>query len=57
MITNIEKNLQKAWEEAENKGVEKGVVKVAKQMLIKGVPAEEIMEYTGLSEEELEKLK
>ena len=55
MITNIEKNLQKAWEEAENKGVEKGVVKVAKQMLIKGVPVVEIMEYIGLSNEEIEK--
>jgi len=57
VITNIEKNLQKAWEEAENKGVEKGVVKVAKQMLIKGVPVVEIVEYTGLSEEDVEKLK
>ena len=49
MITNVERVLKKSWKEAENKGVEKG----ARQMLIKGVPTEEIMEYTGLSEEEL----
>ena len=61
VITNIEKNLQKAWEEAENKGVNKGVkkrnIEIARQMLSKDEPIENIMEYTGLSEEELEKLK
>ena len=57
MITNIEKNLQKAWKEAEEKGIEKGVIKVAQQMLIDGEPIEKIMKYTGLSKEEIEKLK
>jgi len=53
MITNVERVLKKSWKEAENKGVEK----VAKQMLLKDEPIEKIIEYTGLSEEELEKLK
>jgi len=53
MITNVERVLKKSWEDAENKGVEK----VAKQMLIKGEPVEKIMEYTGLSKEEIEELK
>jgi len=57
MITNIEKNLQKAWKEAEEKGIEKGVIKVAQQMLIDGEPIEKIMKYTGLSKEEIEELK
>jgi len=57
MITNVERVLKKSWKEAETKGVEKGVEKVARQMLIDGEPVEKIMKYTGLSEEELEKLK
>ena len=57
MITNVERVLKKSWEDAENKGVEKGVVKGAKQMLIKGEPVEKIMKYTGLTKEEIEELK
>jgi len=34
IITNIEKNLQKAWKDAEKKVMDKGAVIVAKQMLI-----------------------
>ena len=57
IITNVERILKKSWEEAENKGVEKRNIEIARQMLLKGVPVEEIMEYTGLSEEEIKKLK
>ena len=61
MITNVERILQESLKEAEDKGeergVEKGVLKVAKQMLLKDEPIEKIMEYTGLSKEEIEKLK
>ena len=57
MITNIEKNLEKAWKEAEERGVEKRNIEIAKQMLIDGEPVEKIMKYTGLSKEEIEELK
>ncbi len=56
MITNVERVLKKSWEDAENKGVEKGVVKVARQMLLKGEPIEKIIEYTELSREDIESL-
>ncbi len=58
MITNVERVLKKSWKEAEKqgmeKGLEKGLEKVAKQMLLKGEPLEKIIEYTGLSREEVE---
>jgi len=57
MITNVERILKKSWEEAENTGVKKRNIEIARQMLSKDEPIENIMEYTGLSEEELEKLK
>ncbi len=53
MITNVERVIKKSLEDAENKGV----VKVAKQMLLDGEPIEKIMKYTELSREEIEKLQ
>jgi len=38
------------------KGIEKGIEKVAKQMKIKGKSIEEIIEFTGLTIEQIEKL-
>lgn len=53
MITNVERVIKKSLEEAGKQSLEK----VAKQMLLKDEPIEKIIEYTGLSEEEIEKLK
>ncbi len=53
MITNLERVLKKSWKEAENKGIEK----VAREMLLDGEPIEKIMKYTGLTKEEIEKLQ
>ncbi|MCP5103461.1 MAG: transposase, partial [bacterium] len=41
---------------AQNKGMEKGLVKVAKKSLKEGLSLELISKLTGLSKEELEKL-
>ena len=61
MITNVEKVIKKSREEAKKegmeKGIEKGIEKVARQMLEDGEYMEKIMKYTGLSREEIEKLK
>ncbi|MDO9535168.1 MAG: transposase, partial [Bacillota bacterium] len=57
MISNVERVLKKSWEDAEKQGMEKGMEKVAKQMLSEGEDIEKIMKYTGLSREEIEKLK
>lgn len=40
-----------------NNGVQKGKKEVAKKMLIKNKPIEEIIEFTGLTKEEIENLK
>ncbi|UCZ54949.1 transposase [Bacillus shivajii] len=39
------------------KGMEKGISAVAKKLLSKGMPVEEIIEVTGLSKEQVEQLK
>ncbi|WP_209121119.1 hypothetical protein [Alkalihalobacillus sp. BA299] len=39
------------------KGFEKGIEKVAKQMLLKGFSIQDICELTGLTSAEIEKLK
>ncbi|UCZ54950.1 hypothetical protein LGQ02_09470 [Bacillus shivajii] len=41
----------------ERKGMEKGISAVAKKLLSKGMPVEEIVEVTGLSKEQVEQLK
>jgi len=57
VITNLEKNLKKAFEDAEKHGIEKGMEKIARQMLDHGEDIEKIIKYTGLSREQLDKLK
>jgi len=57
MISNVERVIQKSLEDAMEKGVEKGIEKIARQMLAAGEDMEKIMKYTGLSREEIEKLK
>ncbi len=57
MITNVEKILKKSWEEAENTGVKKRNIEIAREMLLDGEPIEKIMKYTELPREEIEKLK
>lgn len=43
-------------EDAEDKGVEKGIVKVAKSFLKSGMPFHEVAKHTPYSEEELRRL-
>ncbi len=53
MISNVERVIKKSLEDAGKQSLEK----VAKQMLLKGEPIDKIIEYTGLSREEIEKLQ
>ena len=48
---------QAAIEYATNKGIEQGKVEIAKNMLKKKMNIEDIKEITGLTEEEIKKLK
>jgi len=57
MVSNVERVLQKTYKDAEKKGLEQGMTKVARQMLIEGIDLEVIKRCTGLSDEEIEKLK
>lgn len=52
-----EKGIQKGREEGIQKGREEGILSVAKKMIEKGIEINEIAELTGLSMEEIEKLK
>jgi len=47
---------QSRLESAEKKGMEKGMEKVAKQMKAKGKPINEIIEFTGFTKEQIDKL-
>ncbi len=57
MISNVERVLKKSYKDAEKQGIEQGILKVAKQMLIEGEDIEKIEKYTGLSKETIEQLK
>lgn len=57
MISNVERVIKKSMEDARKEGMEEGMEKIAKQMLAEGEQVEKIMRYTGLTKEELEKLK
>jgi predicted transposase/invertase (TIGR01784 family) len=46
-----------AWEDALEEGETKGKVDAAQVMLSDGVPLEKVVQYTGLSRADLEKLK
>ena len=61
-VKHILKNSKKKYGrkkelEGKEKGIEKGKLEVAKKMLLKNKPLEEIIEMTELSEEEIKKLK
>lgn len=57
MTANITKTIQEDRVNAEKKGMEKGKkkgkIEVAKKMLSKGTPIEDIIEFTGLTSEEI----
>lgn len=57
MTANITKTIQEDRINAEKKGMEKGKkkgkIEVAKKMLSKGTPIEDIIEFTGLTSEEI----
>ncbi len=65
MISNVERVLKKTYKDAEKKGVEQGIeqgielsmAKVARQMLLEDIDLEVIKRCTGLSDEELDRLK
>lgn len=60
MITNAEKVIKKSLDDAKKEGLDEGRNEgraiVAKQMLAEGESWDKITRYTGLTEEELEKL-
>ena len=53
MISNVERVIKKSMEDARKEGR----VEVAKQMLAEGEDIEKIVRYTGLTKEDIEKLK
>jgi len=57
MISNVEKVIKKSVEDAEKQGIEKRNMEIAKRMLEEKENIEKIIKYTGLSREEIEKLK
>ena len=57
MISNVERVLKKSYKDAEKHGVEQGILKVAKQMLLEGEDIDKIVKYTGLSKEDIEQLR
>ncbi len=57
MISNVERVIKKSMEDAEKQGMEKGIEKVARQMLSKGIDIDTIANCTGLSKEEVERFK
>nr|WP_240510132.1 Rpn family recombination-promoting nuclease/putative transposase [Virgibacillus profundi] len=61
MISNLGEDLKRFYEEAQARGIERGnkqkAIKVAKQLLLKGMSPADIAEITELSIEEVEKLK
>ncbi|MCX6090816.1 MAG: hypothetical protein NTX88_10700 [Candidatus Atribacteria bacterium] len=61
MISNLAKTLEEMEQKAEKRGIEKGEIRKAKiivrQMLRKGMDEDLIAELTGLSREEVEKMK
>lgn len=56
LISNVERAVKKSLDDAQKEGMEKGIKKVAKQMLAEGEAIDKIMRYTGLAREEIERL-
>jgi predicted transposase/invertase (TIGR01784 family) len=57
MITNLEKAFDEFEWKAEQAGLVKGKLEVAKTMLDKGMDVAFVMEMTGLPKEQIEKFK
>ena len=60
LAQSIEEIRREAIEEGMEKGMEKGhkdILEIAKRMLLEGFSAEKIASLTGLSDEEIGKLK
>ena len=55
--TNLRKERMKLIAESEKRGEERGVIKIAKEMIKKHSPIKTIEEVTELKEEEIEKIK
>ena len=53
----IEKGMERGMERGIEKGIEKGMERVAKQMFSDGEDINKIIKYTGLSREDIERLK
>ena len=53
----IKKGMQKGIKEGIQKGIKEGIRELTKNLLKDNIPVEKIQEYTGLSEEEIKKLK
>ncbi|WP_245741991.1 hypothetical protein [Anaerobacillus arseniciselenatis] len=53
----IEEGIGKGFERGIEKGIEKGLIKVAKQMLAEGYTIKEICKLTGITEEDIIKMK
>ncbi len=54
---DLKNSLDTAKEEGIEQGIEKGIVRVAKKMLSNNEPLEKIIKFTGLSPQQIEKLK
>ena len=54
---DLKNSLDTAWQEGHEEGIESGLKKVARKMLNAGNSIEEIGMYTGLSKEQINKLK
>jgi dsDNA-binding SOS-regulon protein len=57
MISNVERVIKKSLKDAKHKGIEKGIEKVARQMLSDGEDISKIIKYTGLPRENIERLR
>jgi len=55
-IAGLKQGIEKGMEKGIEKGMEKAIEKVAKQMKMKNKPFDEIIEFTGLTKEQIEKL-
>ncbi len=57
IMTIAEQLIKEGMEKGIEKGMEKGMEKVAKQMFSDGEDINKIIKYTGLSREDIERLK
>jgi predicted transposase/invertase (TIGR01784 family) len=57
MVSNLGKTLEKLEKKATEKGIEKGKIEVAKNFLRMGLTVEQVSIGTGISKEEIEKIR